>query len=70
MLRRIGTVTVFAFALWALLAPPAYAYVDPGTGSFVFQLIIGGALAVAVSVKLFWRRIVGIFTRRPAEPDE
>jgi Na+/proline symporter len=70
MVKRIGTVVVLAFALWALLAPPAYAYVDPGTGSFVFQLIIGGALAVAVSVKLFWRRIVGIFTRRPAEPDE
>lgn len=55
---------------WATVIPPANAYVDPGTGSFIFQVIIGGVLAVAVSVKVFWRRIVGLFVRRPAEPDE
>jgi hypothetical protein len=68
--RRISIVALAAFILWSFAIPPAFAYVDPGTGSFVFQLIIGGALAVGLSVKLFWRRIVGIFTRRPAEPDE
>jgi hypothetical protein len=50
--------------------PAANAYVDPGTGSFVFQAVIGGILAVALALKMFWRRIVGFVTRRGSSPDE
>jgi len=50
--------------------PTANAYVDPGTGSFVFQAIVGGILAVALAVKMFWRRIVSFLTRRGPAPDE
>ena len=50
--------------------PAANAYVDPGTGSFVFQAIVGGILAVGLAVKMFWRRIVAFFTRRGSTPDE
>lgn len=34
------------------------AYVDPGTGSYVLQVLLAGALAGVFSIKLFWRRIV------------
>jgi hypothetical protein len=44
--------------------PGASAYIDPGSGSFIFQVLIGGLLAGAVAVKHFWRRIVSFFTRR------
>jgi hypothetical protein len=40
------------------------AYIDPGSGSFVFQAVVGTALAVGLTVKMFWRRIVGFVTRR------
>lgn len=40
------------------------AYIDPGSGSFIFQAIVGTALAAAFAVKMFWRRIVGFVTRR------
>jgi hypothetical protein len=40
------------------------AYIDPGSGSFVFQAVVGAALAVGLTVKMFWRRIVGLVTRR------
>ncbi|HKZ96753.1 MAG TPA: hypothetical protein VJ045_07210 [Hyphomicrobiaceae bacterium] len=36
---------------------PAEAYLDPGTGSFVLQMLLAGALAVGASIKLFWHRI-------------
>ncbi len=38
------------------LASPqaALAYLDPGTGSFIFQIIIASLLAVAVSFKKVW----------------
>ena len=46
----------------ALLAPgSAWAYLDPGTGSMILQVVLGGIAAVAVAFKLFWYRIIGFF---------
>jgi hypothetical protein len=33
------------------------AYLDPGTGSLLLQLIAGGVAAVAVAAKVYWRRL-------------
>ncbi len=41
----------------------AYAYLDPGTGSILIQMVIGGTLAGAFAIKLFWRRIVDRFSK-------
>jgi hypothetical protein len=41
----------------ALSGEPAYAYLDPGTGSMLLQVILGGVAAVAVALKLFWYKI-------------
>ena len=35
------------------------AYLDPGSGSMLIQIIVGGIAAAGVSIKLFWRRITG-----------
>jgi hypothetical protein len=32
-------------------------YIDPGSGSLLLQALAGGAAAVAVTGKLYWRRI-------------
>ncbi len=52
---------------------PAHAYLDPGTGSYILQLLIAGLLGVAFAVKMFWKNIrsffVGLFSRE-AEQDE
>jgi hypothetical protein len=47
--------------------PAANAYVDPGTGSYVFQVLVGAILGAAVAIKLFWRRIWAFLTRRSAK---
>jgi hypothetical protein len=59
-------------AFSALWLPAANAYIDPGSGSFVFQALIGGLLAAAVALKVFWKRMIGLVTRRNAErtPDD
>ena len=44
------------------------AYIDPGSGSFIFQAIIGGLLATAVVLRTFWGKIVGVFKREPRKP--
>jgi len=38
-------------------------YVDPGSGSYLVQLIIAGVLAVIFYFKHFWYRIKSFFSR-------
>ena len=48
------------------IASPAYAYLDPGTGSMLVSAVLGVAAAVALAVKMFWYRLVGFFRgKRP-----
>ena len=44
-------------ALLITITLPAYAYLDPGTGSMLLQVILGGIAAVGVALKLFWHKI-------------
>jgi hypothetical protein len=46
------------------------AYLDAGSGSMILQVIIGGFAAAAVSLKLFWRRILTLLHIRKPEQDE
>ena len=43
---------------------PAYAYIDPGTGSALIQGLIAAVAAVGVSLKLYWHRIVGFVGKK------
>lgn len=42
-----------------LASPKAYAYLDPGAGSIVLQIILGGLAGVGLAWKLFWHRLRG-----------
>ncbi|MGZ8567258.1 MAG: hypothetical protein ACXWXS_09425 [Actinomycetota bacterium] len=72
MKARLFWVTIMVAAFSALWLPSANAYIDPGSGSFVFQALIGGLLAAAVAIKVFWKRMIGLVTRKNAEqaPDD
>ena len=49
------------------IASPAYAYLDPGTGSMLISAVLGVAVALALAVKMFWYRLIGFFRgKRPA----
>jgi hypothetical protein len=69
-MRRV----IFASAaiLAGLLCFPgkAAAYLDPGSGSLLFQFIIAGALGAGVALKLFWTRIKLMFSGNKSEPDQ
>ncbi len=45
--------------LISLLSPTSdiAAYLDPGSGSFIIQLLIGGVVGLALVVRTFWGRI-------------
>jgi hypothetical protein len=40
-----------------LLAQPAYAYLDPGTGSYFLQILAASILGALFTLKLFWGRL-------------
>ncbi len=46
---------------------PAYAYLDPGTGSMLVQLLLGGVAGALVIGKLYWQRIKAFFGRQPVQ---
>jgi hypothetical protein len=44
------------------------AYLDPGSGSMIIQLVLGGAAAVAVGAKFYWKRFLTFLRiRKPSE---
>jgi hypothetical protein len=42
---------------------PAHAYLDPGTGSFLIQIIVGGFLGGIFIIKGYWQRISAFFSK-------
>jgi hypothetical protein len=52
---------IFVFLFSGIFAQKAYAYLDPGTGSYIFQLIIAAAIGGLFVIKLFWTRIAPFF---------
>ena len=44
------------------------AYIDAGSGSFIFQVVVGSAMAVSLGAKMFWRRVSARFRRDQERP--
>ena len=62
-LSRVGLILVLAALTSPILLRPAYGYLDPGTGSYVLQFLIGGLLGGLFAVGLFWRRVLAFVKR-------
>lgn len=45
------------------------AYVDPGTGSFVIQIVVAGIIGAAVTARRYWHRIKALFGGSPPDVD-
>jgi hypothetical protein len=45
------------------------AYLDPGSGSMILQILAGGVAAVAVTAKLYWNRVLKFLRIRKDEPE-
>jgi len=63
------------FCIFMLISvDTAFAYLDPGTGSMLLQVILGGIAAVGVAIKLYWHKLrvaigLGRKTEKPDEPE-
>ena len=58
-MRLIPLLSVLSIGL--LLPASAHAYLDPGSGSFVIQMILASLLGVLFYVKTAWHQIKAFF---------
>ena len=57
-------VSLTVFCVLVLLSNPAYAYLDPGTGSMLIQGLLAAIAAASVTIGIFWRRLRSFFGRK------
>ena len=55
--RCVGGIVVCACLILLISAKPANAYLDPGTGAMILQLLLGGVAGALVVGKLYFRKI-------------
>jgi hypothetical protein len=48
---------ILSAVILLIFATRAEAYLDPGTGSMLLQVILGGVAAVGVAIKLYWHKL-------------
>ena len=54
---------VFIVFLFLIISTKtAHAYLDPGTGSFIIQILAASALGGLFAIKTFWRNITGFLS--------
>jgi hypothetical protein len=41
---------------------PVYAYLDPGAGSYLIQLLVAGVLGASFTARLYWRKIASYWS--------
>ena len=69
-LKRLLGICLIGMLLYLVSPLPAYAYLDPGTGSYVFQLLIAGLAGSLFLLKVYWKRIMAFFTRNEIDDHE
>jgi hypothetical protein len=55
------------FIVGIVLSDQAQAYLDPGTGSYVFQVAAAFIFGGLLLLKQFWNRIKSVFSAKPKE---
>jgi hypothetical protein len=65
-------ICILVLAFLYVLTPwtAAYAYLDPGSGSMVLQVILGGVAGFILLLKLFWHRILAVLRIRQEPPPD
>ncbi len=66
-MRRLGSLMLTLFSLGLTAPSAAEAYLDPGSGSMLLQLVLGGLAGLAVLTKLYWQRLLGLLRRAPQQ---
>ncbi|MCR9140974.1 MAG: hypothetical protein NXI24_01785 [bacterium] len=72
-MQAIRKQDAFLFGIFLFLAigvTPVHAYLDPGTGSFILQMILGGVAGAALLLRVYWQKFLALFGSRSASDSE
>ena len=74
-IKKLTTITLLSGLILLLSYQDANAYLDPATGSYIFQLLLAALLGAALAVKIFWSNVkyffLNLFSKnRNAGPDQ
>ena len=69
-MRMLLAVAPVVVVVLLLFERPVHAYLDPGSGSMLLQVLLGGFAAVGVVARLYWHRLTAAVRRKegPQEP--
>jgi hypothetical protein len=66
--RNIFYSLILTIVVQALLLQNAFAYLDPGTGSYIFQVLVAAVIGGLFTIKIYWRKIkdfvINCFSRK------
>lgn len=51
------TLSAIGITVLVLNSAPAFAYIDPGSGSFIIQMLIASLLGAGITIKMYYRNI-------------
>ncbi len=68
MNRKLSVLLCLTFCL--VSASRAHAYLDPGIGTYTFQILIAGLMAAIFSLGRFWHRLCGLFSKKAEDSDD
>ena len=68
-LAALSFLFAIATTMVGILTSSAYAYLDPGTGSIILQVLLGGVAGLALAGKLYWQKVRSLLgiKRKPEE---
>ncbi len=72
-MRSLGShVNIILLTLLLALADghPAHAYIDPGTGSYMLQILIASLLGGAFLIKIYWKKLIAFFSRKSSDRED
>lgn len=62
--------TLLVAMILVMIPATAQAYIDPGTGALVVQILLAAIATAIVTVKLWWSRLLAILKKdKPADND-
>lgn len=60
-MNKIISILLLSAAVQGLVLQNAFAYLDPGTGSYVFQALLAVVIGAAFTIKIYWQKLTGFF---------
>ena len=52
---------IIIFVIACFISAPAYAYLDPGSGSIILQGLLAAIAGALAAIKLYWNKLKGFF---------